>query len=253
MSNKKLIIAGYGNIGKLEYQAYSKKFEVDIYDKFKPEYQKLKNTKYDFCIICVNTPLTKFKTLDISAVEDVIKTVKAEIYLCRSTLPVGTTENLMKKYNVRLVMYPEFYGTTQHANNFEFNFSILGGNKEDTCACQQMLQKLFDARHTFRLVEPKVAELAKLAENTYLLSKVAIFAEFWDICQKNNICYEDFRECVTLDPRIGKPHTFIDDEYPVADSHCLNKDVPALAYQFNSELFKDILKSNDLKKSRFSK
>ena len=38
-------------------------------------------------------------------------------------------------------MYPEFYGTTQHANNFNFNFSILGGNRKDTHEVAQLLQK----------------------------------------------------------------------------------------------------------------
>ena len=231
--SKSVLIAGYGNIGKLE-ESFYKHVDIDltIYDKFKSEYNtaSITNAKYDFCIICVDTPLNKATwELDCSAVEDVLKTINADIYICRSTLNVGTTDTLKKKTGKRIVMYPEFYGTTQHANNFNFNFSILGGNRKDTHEVAQLLQKFYDARHTFRLVDAKVAELVKLAENTYLGGRVSFFGLFWLICKALDISYDDFRECLGLDPRIGKEHSFIDDEHPGWDSHCLNKDIPATA------------------------
>lgn len=247
----KILIAGYGNIGKLEYQKYSTKYDVDIYDKFKDEYNNLNTTEYDFCIVCVDTPLTKTKTLDISAVEDVIKTVKTKIFICRSTLPINTSDYLMDKYKIKFVMYPEFYGTTQHANNFTFNFSILGGHKEDCYKVQHMLQGIYDATHTFHVVNAKTAEIVKLFENTVLFSKVVIFAELWEICNKFGVDFEEARECLTEDIRIGKYHTFIDPEHPFAKSHCMDKDVPALAEQGDSDLFKAIIKANKLKIKKY--
>ena len=230
--SKTVLIAGYGNIGKLEWTFYSrsKKVQVYIYDKYKDEYNtpEIKEAKYDFCVICVDTPLnTQTLELDCSAVEDVLNTIDADIYISRSTLNPGTTVALMEKTGKRIVMYPEFYGTTQHANNFQFNFSILGGSSADTHKVAQLLQMYYDGRHTFRMVEPVVAELVKLAENTYLGGRVSFFGFFWLLCNYYKCSYDDFRECLGLDPRIGKEHSFIDDEHPDWDSHCLNKDIPA--------------------------
>lgn len=246
---KTILIAGYGNIGKLEYEVYKKKFDASIYDKFKEGYNdaSVKDQLYDFCIICVDTPL-KDGELDISAVEDVITSVKANIFISRSTLPVGSTEYLNKKYNAHLVMVPEFYGTTQHANNFEFDFTILGGDKEDCLKCQQMYQELYDGRHTFRIVDGKTAEIAKFMENSYLAMKVSFCAEFWRICQEFGAHYEEVRECMKLDPRFGGQHSFIYDEHPYWTSHCLDKDVPSIANQSNSMFLKDMIKFNEYMK-----
>lgn len=247
---KKILIAGFGNIGKLEYQVYNKKFDVKVYDKFKDEYndESIKKEHYDFCIICVDTPLVN-GLCDTSAVEDVIQSVNADVFISRSTVPVGATDAINKKYNAHMVMYPEFYGTTQHANNFEFDFSILGGDKEDCLKCQQMLQELYDGRHTFRIVDAKTAEITKFMENSYLAMKVSFCAEFWRICQETGAHYEEVRECIKLDPRFGGQHSFIYDEHPYWKSHCLDKDVPSIANQFDSQLLNAVISFNEYMKT----
>lgn len=93
---------------------------------------------------------------------------------------------------------------------------------------------MFDARHKFRLTDAKTAELVKYMENSYLATKVTFCNAFYRIAEHYNINYEDVRELVTLDPRIDASHTFVYRDHPYYDSHCLNKDVRAIAEDSNS-------------------
>ena len=38
---------------------------------------------------------------------------------------------MQKETGKRIVFSPEYYGTTQHCNNFNFDFTIIGGEKEE--------------------------------------------------------------------------------------------------------------------------
>ena len=104
-----------------------------------------------------------------------------------------------------------------------------------------MLQEVFDARHKFRIIDATTAELVKYMENAYLATKVTFCNEFFRIAQHYKVDYEDLRELVTLDPRIDPSHTFVYRSHPWYDSHCLNKDVAAIAEDSNSSFLKNIV------------
>jgi UDP-glucose 6-dehydrogenase len=76
--------------------------------------------------------------------------------------------------------------------------------------------------------------------NSFLATKVSFCVGFWEVCQQLDLSYEELRECFVLDERIGRPHTYVYDEAPYWDSHCFNKDVPAIANQFDMELMKAV-------------
>ena len=243
------IIVGYGIVGNNLNKELSR-LNCEIYDKYKniiPE--NLYDTYYRLAFICVPTELTEEGILDTSIVEEVIDEIKANIYVIKSTIPVGTIERLNAKYGKtvykRIVFSPEYYGNTQHCNNFDFNFTILGGNKSDCLEVQQVLQKCYDGRHIFRIVDSKTAELTKFMENSWLAYKVVFCAEFFKMCQQLGIDYEDLRELFILDPRVNPSHTFIYKDHPYFDSHCLNKDVPSIANQMKSKLLKTIIDINE--------
>ena len=243
MGNK-IIIIGYGVIGKLEYKILEK-LKPYIYDK----YNQSNNTanleeEYDFAIICVPTPL-KDNSCDTSEVWNAVNEVKAKIYIIKSTVAVGTCDKIAVATSKHIVHSPEHSGATQHCNNFEYNFTILGGDKKDCYKVQQMYQEVFDARHTFKVVDRQTSELSKYMLNSYLAMKVSFCSQFWKVCQELDIPYEELRECFTLDPRINSAHTFIYDEHPYWQSHCFDKDIPSIMNQFDMELLKDIISQED--------
>ena len=250
VNDKKVLIVGYGTVGHNLHKELSV-LNCDIYDKYKTENNTKKNIKYDFCFICVDTPYSKENPCDISQVENALQENEAEIYIIKSTVLPTTTEMLSNKYNKRIIFSPEYYGGTQHCNNFNFNFTILGGNKKDCIPVQQLLQRVYDATHIFRLVDAKTAELTKYMENCYLGMKVAFCNQFYEISNSYGVDYEDVRELFVLDPRVNSSHTFVYRDHPYFDSHCLNKDIPAITEtsKCNTSLLQALLKYNEDMKS----
>jgi nucleotide sugar dehydrogenase len=245
---KNVLIVGYGTVGHNLAQEISK-LKPDIYDKYKTEFNTKKDIKYDFCFICVDTPYTDAYYCDFSQVQDALEENDADIYIIKSTILPTVTEYLIKAHQKHIIFSPEYYGGTQHCNNFDFNFTILGGVREDCIKVQQLLQEVYDARHTFRLTDSTTAELAKYMENSWLATKVSFCNEFYDIAEKTAVDYEELRELFILDPRVNPSHTFVYRDHPYYDSHCLNKDVPAIATFAESDFLKFIVKYNEKRKS----
>ena len=221
-----VLIAGYGIVGKNLKQIFD---WADVYDKYKDEY-KTKKDYYDFCFISVPTPKTESWEADISSVLDVIENVNADYYIVKSTIPPTTTEMLIEKYNKKIIFSPEYQGNTQHAN-LDYDFVILGGNKEYTEKVAQLYQYAYTADLKVYQTDSRTAELCKYMENSYLACKVVFCNEFFRIAKKLNINYNELRELFVADPRFNKSHTFVYEKYPFYDSKCFNKDLPALVYQ----------------------
>lgn len=144
----------------------------------------------------------------------------------------------------KVIFSPEYYGATQHCNNFDFNFTILGGEKEYCIQVQQVLQKVYDARHRFYITDSKTSEMVKFMENSWLATKVTFCCEFARACEKANINYEEVRELFIADPRVNPAHTFVYKNTPYYKSHCLDKDVPSISNQFDIKLLKEIIQIN---------
>lgn len=242
-----VLIIGYGTVGR-NLEKELKILNPDIYDINLIMFNTKKDIKYDFAFICVDTPLMNDYSLDITQVKNAINDNNADIYIIKSTCPLGTVDKLKEETGKRIIFSPEYYGGTQHCNNFTFDFTILGGDKKDCVEVIQLLQECYDGRHIFRITDSKTAELTKFMENSFLATKVSFCNQFYKICEKENINYEELRELFILDKRVGESHTFVYKDKPYWDSHCLNKDVPHIAYSTNSELLINICKFNDKNK-----
>ena len=240
------LIIGYGTVGHNLFEEL-KKLNLDICDKYKNIEKKEK--KHSVGFVCVDTPLVNGK-VDCTEVENAINENDCDIYVIKSTVYVGFVEYLKDKAHKRIIFSPEYYGGTQHCNNFEFNFTILGGDKKDCLTIQQFLQGAYDARHTFHIVDSKTAELVKFMENSWLAYKVSFCIDFMETAKKCDVNYEELRELFILDPRVNPSHTFVYDEHPYWDSHCLNKDVPSIANQFDIESLKKIIEINNKRKNK---
>lgn len=250
MKQVNILVIGYGVVGS-NLTVELNKLNPDIYDKFKPEVNTRKEkSKYDLAFICVDTPyISGEKVCDISSIHNALQENDAEVYVIKSTVLPGTTDQLSQQYGKRIVFSPEYYGGTQHCNNFEFNFTILGGQKDDCKRVIQILQKVYDGRHIFRMIDAKTAELAKYMENSWLAYKVSFCTQFHSLSKKIQCNYEELRELFVLDPRVNPSHTFVYDSTPYWDSHCLNKDVRAIAETYDASLLLDMIKFNEKQKS----
>ena len=170
---------------------------------------------------------------------------EAEIYVIKSTVSPGTTEQLRVKTGKRIIFSPEYYGGTQHCNNFRFDFTILGGERKACIEVIQVLQHVYDARHQFRITDSRTAELTKYMENSFLATKVSFCQQFYFIASEMDVDYEELRELFVLDPRVNPSHTFVDRLHPYWSSHCLDKDVPAIADAYEASLLQEVIKFNE--------
>ena len=225
-----ILIVGYGNIGKHMHQELQGAGEIDIFDKYIPEYNFSYQKSYNIAFICVPTDMKEDGSADISIVEECVQQIDAKIIVIKSTVPVGTCDMLRSKYGKNIVFSPEYYGTTQHAPASP-NFVVLAGNRGACDTVAQYYYRVKKKEFRVHFTDYKTAELAKYMENCFLALKVTFCAEFATIALEKGISYPQLREIFVLDERMGDTHTFINPDAPYYNSHCLNKDIPALIAQ----------------------
>lgn len=242
-----VIIVGHGVVGS-NLEAELSKLNPDVRDKYKSGTEHNRFThgkKYDIAFICVDTPLTGTEDCDTSEVANAMRENDADLYVIKSTVYPGFTKAIAEKMGKAVVFSPEYYGGTQHCNNFDFNFTIIGGEKEAAKRLIQALQSVYDARHTFHIVDSTTAELAKYMENSYLATHVSFCVQFFFIAERFGVSYEELRELFILDPRVNASHTFVYRDHPYWESHCLDKDVPTIANAGDAPLLKAVIDFNE--------
>ena len=218
--------------------------EPDSYDKYKGvDTRNLGG--YRVAFVCVDTPRTDSDPCDATEVRNAIMENDADVYVVKSTVLPGTTERLRDETGKRVVFSPEYYGATQHCNNFGFDFTILGGDEGDCWQVAQLLQRAYDGRHSFRVTDARTAELAKYMENCWLATKVSFCNQFARIAGQAGVRYGELRELFALDPRVNPSHTFVYEDRPYWQSHCLDKDVAAAAEAFDAPLLDAVIAFNE--------
>lgn len=234
---KDILLCWYWQIGSRMYPEYCQLWSVDVYDPNKFEvYNRFEELKdhYDFAILCLPTPTEDWKC-DTSIVSDMIEKLhnKVDVIVIRSTVPVWFTKQMSDRY-LNVIFCPEFYGTTQHqAKN---DYLILWGDRD---LCNKFAQLYYNVKPAdFKIKfydDPTTAEMIKYMENCFLATKVVFCNSFAIACSKAGIEYDDVREGFLMDARMNPSHTIAYKWQPYYDSHCLNKDIPAFANQFNDD------------------
>jgi UDPglucose 6-dehydrogenase len=179
----------------------------------------------DLAFICVPTESREDGSCNTDIVKEVLRDgyIDAGCYCIKSTVPPGFTDNYLD-----VCFSPEYYGGTIHANEPGHDFLIVGG---DSRSCDTVVRAYREHCHpSLRIykTDAKTAELVKYMENSFLALKVVFCNEFAKIAQKIGVDYDLLRELFLADSRVGRSHTWVYDDKPGYDSHCLNKDIPAL-------------------------
>ncbi len=224
--NKSILIVGYGNIGRHMYKEFEKA-QPEIYDPNIEGYGAKRGKKYGCAFICVPTDSLSDGSCDTSVVESAVKETEAETIVIKSTVPPGTTERLIVETGRSIVFSPENYGVTQHCKE-DSGFVILGGERSAREKVAALYAEVKNGYYKIRYTDARTAELWKYMLNSYLALKVTFCCEFADIAKQYGVSYPELRELFVLDERVGASHTYVYEDKPYYDSHCFNKDVPAL-------------------------
>jgi len=217
----KIVIIGNGIVGNNMLKLFP---NAEVHDP--PKNKIAVGHDYDIGFICVPTEKSPDGSCNTSIVERVIDEFwdKCKVLCLRSTVPPGFTE----RYEDRCIFQPEYYGGTQHANNNDYDFIILGGLLSMAAIVAEAYKEIFTGELKILTTNSRTAELCKYMENSWLATKVTFCNEWYRLAKKLNINYDELRELWLADPRINRSHTFIYGKHPFYDSHCLNKDLPAI-------------------------
>ena len=243
MKKKILGLIGYGMVGQAIHAGFSTLCDFRIYDKNKTiSLNTFEETirDSDYIFICVPSPMIKETgRCDTSIVEKTIGDAEfmaigtGKIFIIKSTIPPGTTRKLIEKYrNLRIIFNPEFL--TARTSRLDFINSsriILGGNVYDCEEVEELYRKRFPSTPIF-ITNPTTAEMVKYSANCFFSVKVAFMNELYQICDKLGINYDDVKDMMVLDGRIGNSHL----DVPGHDGKCgfsglcFPKDINALIY-----------------------
>ena len=219
--------------------------------------------------VIITTPTNyedETNSFDTHAVDSTIEICMANndhcIMIIKSTVPVGYTRSVRKKYNTSHILFsPEFLRETKALyDNLYPSRIVVGTDIADPAMVihaqvfSTILQECANKEDIpVLIIGLDVAEAAKLFANTYLAMRVAFFNELDTFAEMNGLSTKNIIDAICHDPRIGKHYNNPSFGY---GGYCLPKDTKQLKSSFHDipeNLITAVCQANHTKKGHVIK
>jgi len=215
-------IVGLGFVGNAVLNAYTLKgYDIHTFDVDADKNPTCKSfeeflDKANIIYVSVPTPMNKSGECDTSIVESVVHdlcmTTEQKVIIIKSTVPPGTTEKLQQLHPNHYILFnPEFLTEANYLQDYLHQEVLVVGKSEQTPLhiAEWVLENQVGVVQSVKfakVVSATTAEMLKYTANTFLAMKVAFANELHDIAAASGVVWDELRELLLEDSRLGKSH-----------------------------------------------